>query len=403
MSKWSHLNYDLRSEIERGLNQSLSLSQIASLINKDDRTISKEIKKHRIFKDNSGKRKFLNREYSKFNDDCIKLNRYPYVCNGCARYKYCTNDFYIYDASKAQKEYKTILRESRKGVDLTKEELLVIDKAIKVGTSNGISIDNICKTNHNINKSTRTIYNYVHSGILSTKPVDLRRSVKMKPRSKTLKNNKKNILKLIYKDREIDDYFKYISDNLINTPVQMDTVIGRKGEGKCLLTLHFVPFHFMFVFLLENKDSYEVEKVFNYIEKRIGLDNFKKLFKVILTDRGCEFIEADRIEKSITKANELRTKLFYCDAYKSNEKAQIERNHELIRYILPKGTSFNKLNHKHAILIADEINSYPRKELGYRTPYDLMVAYYGEEEISRLYIEKIEPEQLNLSPTLLII
>ena len=48
-----HLTLDQRNIIEQGLNEDLSLIQISKKINKDPRTISKEIRKHMIKKDRS--------------------------------------------------------------------------------------------------------------------------------------------------------------------------------------------------------------------------------------------------------------------------------------------------------------------------------------------------------------
>ena len=82
------------------------------------------------------------------------------------------------------------------------------------------------------------------------------------------------------------------------------------------------------------------------------------------------------------------TSVFYCKAYASYQKPHVERNHEFIRLVLPKGTayteptSFDGLTQDMASLMMSHVNSYVRDGLGDRTPYDLF-AETGE---------KISPE-----------
>ena len=68
----------------------------------------------------------------------------------------------------------------------------------------------------------------------------------------------------------------------------MDTVEGIKG-GKVLLTMIFRNFNFMIARLLPNKTSEAVKKELDNIEKIIGTELFKRVFKCILTDNGGEF------------------------------------------------------------------------------------------------------------------
>lgn len=71
--------------------------------------------------------------------------------------------------------------------------------------------------------------------------------------------------------------------------VEMDTVEGIKG-GKVFLTLLFRNYNFMLIFLMESKSMEEVEKIFIKIRNLIGIDTFKRIFEVILTDNGSEFL-----------------------------------------------------------------------------------------------------------------
>lgn len=69
----------------------------------------------------------------------------------------------------------------------------------------------------------------------------------------------------------------------------MDTVEGIKG-GKVFLTLLFRNYNFMLIFIMNSKTMDEVEKVFIRIKKIIGIDTFKRIFEVILTDNAVSFL-----------------------------------------------------------------------------------------------------------------
>lgn len=58
---------------------------------------------------------------------------------------------------------------------------------------------------------------------------------------------------------------------------------------------------------------------------------------------------------------EQRTQFFYCHPSSPFEKGACEVNHELLRRILPKGTSFDDLTQNDVNLIMSHINSYKRK------------------------------------------
>lgn len=93
--------------------------------------------------------------------------------------------------------------------------------------------------------------------------------------------------------------------------------------------------------------------------------------------------------------------LFYCDPSCSWQKGSIEKNHEYIRYILPKGTSFASLNQEDCYLMASHINSTPRLSLNNNSPYEAAYLFLGEENIDKFQIKKIDNDDINLSIRLL--
>lgn len=64
--------------------------------------------------------------------------------------------------------------------------------------------------------------------------------------------------------------------------------------------------------------------------------------------------------------------VFYTRPYCSGDKGLYERNHELFRYVIDKGKSLDQLTQEEVTSIFNSINSYPRRSLGYTTPYDFL-------------------------------
>ena len=94
--------------------------------------------------------------------------------------------------------------------------------------------------------------------------------------------------------------------------------------------------------------------------------------------------------------------IFYCNPYSSWEKGGIERNHEFIRYIIPKGITFDQQTKKNVIYMMNNINNVKRKSMEYKTPYELFKNIYGEECTKKLHLTHIKQDEVDLSYKLLI-
>ena len=95
------------------------------------------------------------------------------------------------------------------------------------------------------------------------------------------------------------------------------------------------------------------------------------------------------------------SRVFYCDAGSPYQKGAIEVNHELIRRILPKGSSFDDLTQEDVNRMMDHINSYKRKKLNNRSPYEAFGFYYGETVLAKLGCTHVSPGEIILKPSLL--
>ena len=245
--------------------------------------------------------------------------------------------------------------------------------------------------------SDKTIYKLIDLGLLKVRNIDLPRKVRFRQRRKktTIYKVDKNCLV----GRTYEDFLEYLKNNPDTPIVQMDTVEGMKG-GKVLLTIHFVGCSFMLVFIREHNDAQSVIDIFNYLQNILGINKFKELFILILTDNGSEFSNPLEIEFD-SNTGEKRTQIFYCHPSSPYEKGSCEVNHELLRRILPKGTSFDELTQEDINLMMSHINSYKRKKLNNVSPYTVFSKLYGEDTINKLGIQEIEPNDVNLSKHLL--
>ena len=391
----NHLTLIERQKIREMLDENENCKSIAIVLAKDERTVSREIKKRRNKQEN--RRYGL---YGKKDDtECKRLGRFPFVCNGCEKRKHCFKQYkFFYEPSIAQENYQIILRDSRIGLDITLEDKAAFDTILKEGISNGQSIHHIVEANKDkIRYSERSAYRLVDRSQTLIQPLDLRRKVKLKPRKHYVykEDNKK-----VRKGRTYADYITFLAENPLIHPVQIDTVESvSTGIHKCLLTIHFPSLRFMLIFVLKQKCKDEVTRVFLHLKDLLGNELYKKLFPVILTDRGTEFCDPEQIEVD-TATGELLTRVFFCDSYSSFQKGAIEENHELLRYIIPKGEVFDDLTQDKVNLMVSHINAYYRKVID-TTPYTLAKAFWGEKLLVNFNCNFIEPAKVILKPQLI--
>ena len=430
MEKQKHLNIDTRATIQSELDKGSSFKRIADILGKDCTTISKEVKKHRTFEQtgaygksfnncihcvthscskrmvcdtctnkrrpcwNCGKCITVCKEYAPFS--CPKLAKAPFVCNSCTEKNRCALEKAFYRASAAQKSYSQIRSEARSGFAVSEAELKRLNAIVSPLLKKGQSLHHIC-INHadELMVSERTLYTYVNNGLLDAINLDMPRTVRMRPRKKkstALKVDKKCRIGRTYAD------FKAFMEKNPDTPFrECDSVEGVKG-GKVLLTVHFVQQGLQLAFLRDSNDSQSVIDIFTELYNVLTPDTFISLFPVLLCDNGSEFSNPSAIEYD--KVGKKRTTVFYCNPNASFEKGSCENNHEMIRRIIPKGTDLGLYTQEQITLMMCHINSYARKNLGNKSPYDVFAFQYGEIILKKLGLRKIPPDEIILSPKL---
>ncbi|WP_262081156.1 IS30 family transposase [Streptococcus sp. Marseille-Q5619] len=384
MTKHKHLTLSDRNDTQLGLERGETFKTIGQSILKDPTTVSKEVKRNRQV-----------RESTCDNLPCPLLDKAPFVCNGCLkRRQNCGYKKILYLAKQAQKQYEQTLIEAREGTPLNSKTFWEMDKVISDGVKKGQHIYHILKT-HNLDVSSSTVYRHIRKGYLSIAPIDLTRAVKFKERRKS---KLPPIPKEAKKGRSYEDFLNYLTLNQLDSWLEMDTVMGRMG-GKVLLTFNLSFCNFIFARLLDNKTALEVTKHLYDIKNTLHQadKDFFQLFPVILTDNGGEFARVDDIEMDVRG----ESKLFFCNPNRSDQKGRIEKNHTLIRDILPKGTSFDNLTQEDINLVCSHVNSVKRAALNGKSAYELFAFTYGEEIPKLLGISKIPAEDVCQSSKLL--
>lgn len=394
MNKYNQLNIQQRETISILLNKNKNFTEIGKAVGVDRTTISKEIRRNRYIKSNF---------YEPFDTNgilnalskCDKLSKL-YVCNNCLLKNTCNKHHLYYNFKLAQNHYEEKLISSRSGIDISPETIDDIEHQIVPLIKNKKQSVNQVYINHSdiLYFSKPTFYHYVNIGVFSLTNLDLPKKVKYKLRKNKKDNKNKRELALL-RGRKYEDFILFIANHPRMNIVEIDTVIGKVSDDKCLFTLYIRKTHFMLIFLLEKKNSASVNAKVNFLKETLGLKLFSKVFRIFLTDNGSEFFSVLNFERDLI-SNKRLSNIFFCHPYSSFEKHGIEVNHEYIRRVLPKGTSFSDLNVDIVKRLQDNINSIPRLSLDGNTPYQLTKEKFPD-LIEKLDIQYIKPDDVSLS------
>ena len=335
------------------------------------------------------------------NEPCAKLSRPPYVCNTCAEKRTCRLDRMYYNAAQADAAAHGRYSKSRRKPHLNDEEMTSLDRLVSPLIRKGQPISHIfAEHGDDIPVTSRTLYNYIDAGHLSVGNLDLRRKVGYRTRKK-----KGYAISEAYQNREhrktrtIEDFARYMERHPETPYVEMDTVKGVREKGKRMLTLIFTEQNLMLMLIMPDGTADSVLHVFDWLTDILGLETFRALFPVILTDNGSEFMHTDQLEH--TMDGKRRTRLFYCDPMASWQKPHVEKNHEYIRYVLPKGRSFSAYTQEDFTVLMNHINSTKRDKLGGKSPYEMARSSAYRKLMSALGLHQIPPDEILLTPRLM--
>jgi IS30 family transposase len=143
---------------------------------------------------------------------------------------------------------------------------------------------------------------------------------------------------------------------------EIDTVIG-KGHSGALVTIVERKMKFTVSAQVMSKSAADVTKATIRL-----LRPYKELVHTITADNGKEFAYHEKIRKA------LDAKVYFAHPYSSWERGLNENTNGLLRQYFPKSTDFKLVTQAEVNRAVKRLNARPRKDLGYKTPRQLMNA-----------------------------
>ena len=423
-NKYLHLTLAERQVIETGISHGSTKAAIAETLGKNKSTIGKEIKLHRVksasarypldcslFPKCKDKNTFLCNlqcpSYIPFT--CKRRDRSPGACNGCEKYSRCHYDKYKYIASQADGEYRDTLVNTRLGVNATLPQIKELGLLIKPLLAQGQSVYAILQNHPEINLTEKTLYHYIEDGVFQNAGVpitcmDLKRQVRRKLTKKKSIEYSPRKDRSYLKGRTHKEYIEFKEMNPYASVVEMDTVYNDGSNGPFLQTFIFLKYSFLFCVYHQKKTAQNMLDGILLLESFLGEELFNQEVEVLITDRGSEFVLAEKAE--IREDGTRRTRFFYCDPMASWQKGTLENIHLFIREICPKETDLYALgldSQEKASRISSHINSYSRKKLNNKTSFSVL-SFFNKEMADKLIgqgVTEIPPDQVTLKPYLL--
>ena len=116
---------------------------------------------------------------------------------------------------------------------------------------------------------------------------------------------------------------------------------------------------------LKDRSQKSVIRAINGIERQMGPEAFRAVFKSITADNGSEFLDHEALECSV--AGGKRTDIYYANPYAGWERGSNENVNRMIRRFIPKGCDISRFTRKQIQKIEVWINNYPRRILNFET------------------------------------
>lgn len=432
---YMHLTLYERRVIQESLDRGLSLKKIADALDRSPSTVSREVAANRTPRPPKGRlgnctermvcvragvcgdscaRPSEMCAYCKLADcrmwcssfrksgrKCDKLDRFPYVCNGCRYASGCTvRDRQRYVAIEADTASKARRSDARRGINMDAARAELVLEQVKDAIGRGMGPYEISVAYAaSVGVSASTIYRWIDSGYAGMANIDLERKVGFRPRKGTSRARPTR-----HSTRRSYASFCALPEDVRASACEMDTVMGIKGDEGSILTLYFRPCRLQLFLKLAEHSQQEVLHALSQVRSVCTEELFLRLFGVVLTDNGAEFADESAIGALLGERDRSDTRLFYCDVRASNQKGGCEKAHTELRQVLPKSTSVDRLTERHMARAMSHVNSNPRKSLCGLSPIDVFLAAYGQagqDLLDALGVEKVTADELLLKPALL--
>ena len=341
--KWKHLSEKERYAIEALFKSDHNARQIAQSLNRDRRTIQREIKRGMV----------------------IKVTENPYVSRNPKVPDYLEK--IVYSARKGQQRADKMKLLKGRGLKIGKDKKLLhyLETCIadnKFSPDAAIGQIKELGLQFPVMICTKTVYNMIDRGDfprLTNKDLPVKRNKTKRKYKKISKIAKNNI-----KGRSIEQRSEQINKRQEKGHWEMDLVVGK---GRCCLQVMTERVtRKELIFKIPDKKQESIKKNIDMLEMKYK-DEFKEIFKSITMDNGTEFLDQEGLETSCLKEGEKRTTCYYAHPYSSWERGSNENANKLMRRFIPKGADISKYSDIQIKQVEDWINNYPRRMFGYKT------------------------------------
>ena len=317
---YKHLSEAERGEIEAYLSVGLKPAEITRRLGRNRSTITREINRGSIT------------QLKKVNGQKVYYQHY-YADAAHNRYRDARETSYYLKLDRVSNDFLT------KFIEAMREKPRVHSVDTFVHTYRLQHVDAVVP-------STKTLYNYIHQGLLEIKVIDLPRAVRIRKKFNKRPSTKKHL------GKSIEERPEEINNRSRFGDWKIDSVLGGKTIGEpSILTL------------VERQTRYAVTK--KLVEKKAEYVNqavleCMKLYpiKSITADNGNEFSSLSKIEG---------LDVYFAHAYSSYERGTNENFNGLLREFIPKGSSLKKLNPTLLEDYTKAINERPRRIHGYQS------------------------------------
>ncbi|WP_438832725.1 IS30 family transposase [Streptococcus pluranimalium] len=320
-SRYSHLSASERGEISAYLKMGKKPAEIARLLNRHRSTITREIKRGTVtqVQDKNGKRTYYPSYFADSGQRVYEDNRKRSVY---LKLNQCSPTFF----NKLEEAVKAKIR--RHSVDTFVQEY---------------------KAKHptEIVPSTKTVYRYILSGLISIKPIDLPKMVNIRKRTRTKTTVNKKTL-----GKSIEERPETINNRSEFGHWEIDLVLGKKTKGEAVvMTLVERQTRFALACKLPNKEAKTINEAVQDLIKRYPIAS-------ITADNGSEF-------SLLSELTDIE--VYFAHPYSSHERGSNENFNGLLREFLPKGKSLNPLTDEELAQYLSAINERPRRLHHYKT------------------------------------
>ena len=317
---YKHLSEAERGEIEAYLSVGLKPAEIARRLGRNRSTITREINRGSIT------------QVKKVNGQKVYYQHY-YADAAHNRYRHAREASYYLKLDSVSDDFLRAFTEAMR------EKPRVHSVDTFVHTYRLQHVDAVVP-------STKTLYNYIHQGLLEIKVIDLPRAVRIRTKFTKRPSTKKHL------GKSIEERPEEINNRSRFGDWEIDSVLGGKTIGEpSILTL------------VERQTRYAVTK--KLVEKKAEYVNqavleCMKLYpiKSITADNGNEFSSLSKIEG---------LDVYFAHAYSSYERGTNENFNGLLREFIPKGCSLKELNQNLLEDYTKAINERPRRIHGYQS------------------------------------